>query len=228
MNSSKPATRSDSEEEATDEIVERQQDLILELHELLTAYGPTWYTEEIDLRLRETLALCTSITQAHATLLTIEQTRNSNRVMNYTHCGDQFEACVRDTLGWAGSSPLNSLANTATGPLASQLTLGSLGIPASKSPNMRIKELRKMRKPLWERFEKNPTEIQLAADLRIIDDLIADCNEKRNHCDEIVQSRPQVQTAPACRECGLPKFPNGSLGLCGRASEKSRTQIAMD
>jgi len=37
---------------------------------------------------------------------------------------------------------------------------------------------------LWERFESNPTEIQLAAELRIIDDLIADCNEKRNHCND--------------------------------------------
>jgi len=44
-----------------------------------------------------------------------------------------------------------------------------------------MKELRTKRKPLWERFESNPTEIQLAAELRIIDDLIADCNEKRNH-----------------------------------------------
>jgi len=52
-------------------------------------------------------------------------------------------------------------------------------IPAAQSLKMRIEELRTLRKPLWERFEKNPTEIQLAAKLRIIDDLIADCNEKR-------------------------------------------------
>ena len=203
MNRIKPVRRSDSEQVATDEMVERQQDLIRELHELLTAYGPTWYTEEIDSRLRETLAMCTSMRQAHATLVKIEQTRNSNRFMNHTLCGERFEVCVRDTLGLAGWSPLSSLANTATGPLASQLTLESLGIPASKSQKMRIEELRTMRKPLWERFEKNPTEIQLAADLRIIDDLIADCNEKRNHYDETVQSRLQLRTAPACRERGL-------------------------
>jgi hypothetical protein len=56
--------------------------------------------------------------------------------------------------------------------------------PTLQSLNMRMKELRTKRKPLWERFESNPTEIQLAAELRIIDDLIADCNEKRNHCND--------------------------------------------
>jgi|SRR5580692_10347106 hypothetical protein len=61
-----------------------------------------------------------------------------------------------------------------------QLTLGGQMIPVSKALKMRIEELKTMRKPLWERFESNPTEIQLAAELRIIDDLIADCNEKRN------------------------------------------------
>jgi hypothetical protein len=203
MNRSKPATRSDSEQVATDEMVERQQDLIRELHELLTAYGPTWYTGEIDSRLRETLAMCTSLTQARATLVTIEQTRNSNHFMNHPLCGERIEVCVKDTLGLAGWSLLSSLANTATGLPDNQLTFGSLGIPASKSQKMRIEELRTMRKPLWERFEKNPTEIQLAADLRIIDDLIADCNERLTRCDETVQSRLQLRTAPAYRERGL-------------------------
>jgi hypothetical protein len=216
MNSIKPVRRPNSEQVATDEIVERQQDLIRELHELLTAYGPAWYTEEIDSRLRETLAMCTSLTQARATLVTIEQTRNSNRSMNHPLCGERFEVCVRDTFGWAGWSPLSSLANTATGPPASQLTLRSLGIPTSNSQKMRIEELRTMRKPLWERFEKNPTEIQLAADLRIIDDLIADCNEKRNHCDETVQSRLQLRTAPACRGRGLAS--HRTYGAPGRAA----------
>jgi hypothetical protein len=200
---SKAAAGSDSEQVATDEIVQRQQDLLRELHELLTAYGPTWYTEELDSRLSETLAKCTSVTQSRATLITMEQTRISNGFMNHPLCGERIEGHVRDTLGLADWSLLSSLANTTTGSPADQLTLGSLGIPASKSPSMRINELRKMRKPLWERFEKNPAEIQLAADLRIIDDLIADCNEKKNRCDETAQLWPQLRTAPAARERGL-------------------------
>jgi hypothetical protein len=70
--------------------------------------------------------------------------------------------------------------------------------PTLQSLNMRMKELRTKRKPLWERFESNPAEIQLAAELRIIDDLIADCNEKRNHCDD-----ETAKSASACRERGL-------------------------
>jgi hypothetical protein len=184
MNKSKAAAKSDSERVATGEIVERQQDLIRELHELLTTYGPTWYTEEMDSRLSETLAMCTPVTQARAKLVTIEKTRNSNRSIHHTLCGDRFEACVRDTLGCAGWSPLSSLAKTAPGPLANLLNLGGPVIPASKSLKMRIEELRTKRKALWERFENNPTEIQLAAELRIIDDLIATCNEKRNQRDD--------------------------------------------
>jgi hypothetical protein len=65
-------------------------------------------------------------------------------------------------------------------------------IPASKSSKMRIEELRTKRKPLWKRFESNPTEIQLDAELRIIDDLIADGSEKRNHRDdEMARSGPR-------------------------------------
>ena len=60
MNRSKAAVGSDSEQVATDEIVERQQELIRELYDLLTTYGPTWYTEEIDSRVSETLAMSTS------------------------------------------------------------------------------------------------------------------------------------------------------------------------
>jgi hypothetical protein len=192
MSRSKAAARSDSEQVATDEIVERLQDLIRELHELLTTYGPTWYAEEIDSRLRETLAMCSSETQAWATLVKIEPTRNSNRSINHTLCGDQFEVCVRDTLGCAGWSPLSSLAKTATVSPVNQLTLGGPVIPASKSSKMRTEELRTKRKPLWKRFESNPTEIQLDAELRIIDDLIADCSEKRNHRDdEMAQSGPR-------------------------------------
>jgi hypothetical protein len=60
MSTSKAAARSDSGQMATREILERQQELMRELHALLTNYGPTWYTEEIDSRLSETLAMSTS------------------------------------------------------------------------------------------------------------------------------------------------------------------------
>jgi hypothetical protein len=74
-------------------------------------------------------------------------------------------------------------------------------IPAAQSLKMRIEELRTLRKPLWEQFESNPTEIQLAAKLRIIDDLIADCYEKRI---ALVTKRTNPATAPsACRPHGL-------------------------
>jgi hypothetical protein len=198
MNRIKGATRSDSEQVTTDEIVERQQDLIRELHELLTTYGPTWYTEEIDSRLSETLAMCTSVTQARATLVTMEQRRNSNRSINHTLCGDRFEACVRDTLGCAGWSPLSSLAKTATVLPAYQLSLGGPVINVSKSSKMRMKELRTKRKPLWKRFESNPNEIQLAAELRIIDDLIAECNEKRNQRDDEIDVQQVAAPEVGC------------------------------
>jgi hypothetical protein len=68
-------------------------------------------------------------------------------------------------------------------------------ITASKSPKKRMEELRRKRKPLWERFESNPNEIQLAAELRIIDDLIAECNEQRNHPDD--------EPAQSGHGCGL-------------------------
>jgi hypothetical protein len=180
VNRSKTAARSASGEVTTKEIVQRQHDLIRELHELLTTYGPTWYTEEIDLRLSETLAMGTSVTQPHATLVTIEDTRNSNRPVDHTLC-------------WAGWSPLSSLAKTARRAPVNQLTLEGPMIPASQSLKTRIEELRALRRPLWERFESNPTEIQLAAELRIIDDLIADYNEKRITA---TTKRPNPATAP--------------------------------
>lgn len=37
-----------------------QRELILELYLLLTTYAPSWYTEELDIRLSETLAKATS------------------------------------------------------------------------------------------------------------------------------------------------------------------------
>jgi hypothetical protein len=131
-----------------------------------------------------------------ATLSKTEQTRNSNgpNIHDDVLGGDRLEACVWDTLGWAGWSPLTALAKTAAEPPANQLALGGRMIPASKSPKMRLEELRTTRKPLWERFESHPNEIQLAAELRIIDDLIAECNEKWDRrADHMAQSRQGCQ-----------------------------------
>jgi len=41
------------------------------------------------------------------------------------------------------------------------------------SEELRLRELRAERKSLWKRFEENPSEIQLAAQIKIIDDQIA-------------------------------------------------------
>jgi hypothetical protein len=57
-------------------------------------------------------------------------------------------------------------------------------LTVSKSPKTRIEKLREERKPLWKRFESHPHEIELAVKLRIIDDLIAEYNEKRDHPDD--------------------------------------------
>jgi hypothetical protein len=71
-------------------------------------------------------------------------------------------------------------------------------VPGSTLSKMRIKELRAERETLWERFESHPHEIELAAELRIIDDLIADCNETRDHRDhETVKSSHQHRAASA-------------------------------
>jgi len=57
MDTSEAIRRSNPGEMTTSSIVARQQDLIRELCELLTSYGPTWYTEEIDKRLSKMLAM---------------------------------------------------------------------------------------------------------------------------------------------------------------------------
>ena len=57
MHVRKAATTSNSEQAAIRAILERQQELILELHALLTSFGPTWYTREIDTRLSKALAM---------------------------------------------------------------------------------------------------------------------------------------------------------------------------
>jgi len=61
MNTRKPKTRTVSEQAAIDAILKRQLDLIHDLHDLLSSYGPPWYTEEMDARLSE-IASSTEIT----------------------------------------------------------------------------------------------------------------------------------------------------------------------
>jgi hypothetical protein len=60
MNINKAMTKSDSKQVNTMAVWEKQQELIRELHNLLTSYGPSWYTQEIDTRLSETLAMSAS------------------------------------------------------------------------------------------------------------------------------------------------------------------------
>jgi len=60
MNTSKAETKTVSERVAMDAISERQRELIRDLHDLLRSHGPPWYTEEIDTRMSETLALSAS------------------------------------------------------------------------------------------------------------------------------------------------------------------------
>ena len=60
MNTSKAETKTVSERVAMDAISERQRELIRDLHDLLRSYGPPLYTEEIDTRMSETLALSAS------------------------------------------------------------------------------------------------------------------------------------------------------------------------
>jgi hypothetical protein len=51
-------------------------------------------------------------------------------------------------------------------------------LPAPNSLEIRLQELRDKRKPVWERFEKNPTDTHLALELKVIDDQIAECNQQ--------------------------------------------------
>lgn len=50
--------------------------------------------------------------------------------------------------------------------------------PVPESRNTKLHQLRGKRKRLWEQFEDNPNETHLALDLRIIDDQIAECNQR--------------------------------------------------
>ena len=44
-------------------LIEELAELIGDLHELLESYAPTWYTEELDTRVRETLTKFASSTK---------------------------------------------------------------------------------------------------------------------------------------------------------------------
>ncbi len=51
-------------------------------------------------------------------------------------------------------------------------------LPVPDSQEIRLQELIGKRKPVWERFEKNPTDTHLALELKVIDDQIAECNQQ--------------------------------------------------
>lgn len=56
------------------------------------------------------------------------------------------------------------------GPMAMLLTLDS--------PTLRTAQLKDKRKPLSERFDRNPDDTRIALELKLIDDEIADCNSQ--------------------------------------------------
>jgi hypothetical protein len=60
MNTNKATAKSDSKQVATVPVLEKQQELMRELYDQLTRYAPTWYKEELDTRLSESLAMSTS------------------------------------------------------------------------------------------------------------------------------------------------------------------------
>lgn len=45
----------------------------------------------------------------------------------------------------------------------------------------KVEGLKARRKPLFERYEKNPSEIQLVLEIKCIDDEIAACREQMRH-----------------------------------------------
>jgi hypothetical protein len=56
MNTIEAKTKTDTREVATVEVLKKQTELLRELHDLLTLYAPTWYTEDLDTRLAENTA----------------------------------------------------------------------------------------------------------------------------------------------------------------------------
>lgn len=70
-------------------------------------------------------------------------------------------------------------------------------LQAAYSEEKSLTELRAKRKTLWRRFESNPSEIHLAAILRVLDDQIAQANEQsdravQNICASEVKAVPEV------------------------------------
>ena len=53
---SEEMTKPVSEEVATVAVLEKQQELLRDLHHLPTLFAPTWYTEEMDTRLSASTA----------------------------------------------------------------------------------------------------------------------------------------------------------------------------
>jgi hypothetical protein len=51
-------------------------------------------------------------------------------------------------------------------------------LSAPSFQELRLQELRTKRKPLSERFEKNPNDTHLALELKIIDDQMAECSQE--------------------------------------------------
>jgi hypothetical protein len=51
MDTSTPRTKPALEEVATVAVLEKQQELLRDLHNLLTLYAPMWFSEEMDTRL---------------------------------------------------------------------------------------------------------------------------------------------------------------------------------
>jgi hypothetical protein len=51
-------------------------------------------------------------------------------------------------------------------------------MPSAPGIETQLRELTGRRKPLAERFEKNPTAIRLALEIKVIDDQIAECNRQ--------------------------------------------------
>jgi hypothetical protein len=51
-------------------------------------------------------------------------------------------------------------------------------LPAPDSQEVRLQELILKRKPVWHRFENNPSDTHLALELKVIDDQISECNQQ--------------------------------------------------
>lgn len=49
-------------------------------------------------------------------------------------------------------------------------------LPIPDIKKIQMQELLGRRKPLWQRFENSPNDIELALELKLIDDQIAECN----------------------------------------------------